>query len=70
METATRRIPVYARASWSLDDQGAMDVSGHLMQKGNNDAAKMAILTLVLMDVIPGVRPSGARKRVQSLYVR
>ena len=67
MEAATRHIPVLLVLLGCSMIKGAMDVYGHLMQEGDNDAAKMAILTLVLTDAIPGVRSSGARKHVQLL---
>ena len=67
MEAATRHIPVLLVLLGYSMIKGAMDVYSHLMQESDNDAAKMAILTLVVTDAIPGVRSSGARKHAPFL---
>ena len=64
MEAATRHIPVLLVLLGYSTIKATMDVYGHLMQENDNDAAKMAILTLVLTDAITGIRPSGASKHV------
>jgi hypothetical protein len=70
MEAATRHIPVLLVLLGYSMIKGAMDVYGHLMQEGDNDAAKMAILALVVTDAIPAFALRVQGSTFHSPYVR